>query len=57
MRGLKFLGIKGLKRVLAVASFTDAWIEITVTTSLIGIYGVASFTDAWIEILVQTPLI
>ena len=32
-----------------VASFTDAWIETSVTSSLRTLLTVASFTDAWIE--------
>ena len=32
-----------------VASFTDAWIETTITKSLSLNSPVASFTDAWIE--------
>ena len=32
-----------------VASFTDAWIETWVKSTLIPSPSVASFTDAWIE--------
>ena len=34
---------------IAVASFTDAWIETWQTALTTGIMLVASFTDAWIE--------
>jgi len=33
-----------------VASFTDAWIEISKTGGVESVSQVASFTDAWIEI-------
>ena len=50
------LQMRGLKLVqqwrafgVYVASFTDAWIETTITKSLSLNSPVASFTDAWIE--------
>ena len=48
MRGLKPLEIK-LKKLLYVASFTDAWIETEQGSPFFGNRAVASFTDAWIE--------
>ena len=38
-----------LSRMTMVASFTDAWIETWVKSTLIPSPSVASFTDAWIE--------
>ena len=36
--------------ISAVASFAEAWIEISVTPSNVSDAGVASFAEAWIEI-------
>ena len=49
MRGLKLLKIFWLKKLINVASFTDAWIETPDRTCSSRDYTVASFTDAWIE--------
>ena len=48
MRGLKPLYGQNASP-LAVASFTDAWIETGITGIKTRWWGVASFTDAWIE--------
>ena len=37
------------KQDIAVASFTDAWIETNQSIATVDQEGVASFTDAWIE--------
>ena len=48
MRGLKLLRREILNAVL-VASFTDAWIETSMSDNKTFCGIVASFTDAWIE--------
>ena len=50
MRGLKLFLFFVMRKVLSVASFTDAWIEtiIFISGDILAIF-VASFTDAWIE--------
>ena len=40
-----------------VASFTDAWIETTITSMILEMLLVASFTDAWIETEQKSKLI
>ena len=53
MRGLKSTRGAVTLRVMAVASYTDAWIEIFVFLKCFLQFGkVASYTDAWIEISV-----
>ena len=49
MRGLKPGNIDCNKRIIKVASFTDAWIETKVEIHRVEMPKVASFTDAWIE--------
>ena len=48
MRGLKH-PIVDIMALLAVASFTDAWIETSIAYNDLLTMNVASFTDAWIE--------
>ena len=49
MRGLKLQLLLLLLQQVAVASFTDAWIETRIRKLLRVVSMVASFTDAWIE--------
>ena len=49
MRGLKPKLPSVVLCKLAVASFTDAWIETPLTWVVLLPFLVASFTDAWIE--------
>ena len=48
MRGLKLVSL-ALSELVDVASFTDAWIETSLTKTVNAYLFVASFTDAWIE--------
>ena len=50
VRGLKSCSSSSLKAYSIVASFTGAWIEISILTSVTLGLDVASFTGAWIEI-------
>ena len=50
MRGLKLVRLELTGLGLPVASYTDAWIEITLTRHAKQGLVVASYTDAWIEI-------
>ena len=38
-----------VSQYVAVASFSEAWIEIYIENASIAIYVVASFSEAWIE--------
>ena len=50
-RGLKFIELEKEQQTKQVALFTRAWIEMSLTSSLICDIVVALFTRAWIEIL------
>ena len=49
-RGLKFYDSQSWLYVVDVASFAEAWIEMSISTALRKIEIVASFAEAWIEI-------
>ena len=53
MRGLKFTLRQQEKELNDVASFMDAWIEITPVIAKANAPVVASFMDAWIEMMMM----
>ena len=53
-RGLKFIQIHKMHTLYNVASFAEAWIEISKAFFAFDVGVVASFAEAWIEILLMT---
>ena len=43
-----------VSQYVAVASFSEAWIEIIVFLGTLSISSVASFSEAWIEIVISS---